>query len=227
MKEAADEAAKAKKKLKEEVDGLTASLMEEVLTFGMTSEQVKIFKLQMMGASEAELANARGLENMLHWLRENKKLMEEGARVTKEFRTPTEKFADRVKELEKMLEAGAISETTFGRAMEDAKKKLKEAEKGAKGARQEIQSFDAALVGSAEAASRIQAQRDRLRVDWPTGGRTASGGPAVVERNAAAIGGAEGAQRQEQQVAVMKEMRDGIKQLVKKPAVELKPAGLG
>ncbi len=48
--------------------------------------------------------------------------MDKGVDLTKSMRTPTEVYTDKIKELEKLLEAAAISQETFSRAMEKAGK---------------------------------------------------------------------------------------------------------
>lgn len=161
-KKAKEEAADAAKKLQDDIKGLTQSLESEIATWGMSTDAAKLHKLALEGASEAQLANARGLMDMKNQLAATKRIMEEGAQVTKEYLTPTEQFSARIAELQKMLDAGAVSEATFGRAMKDAQTKLDATTKETKKAHQEISKFDAALVGSAEAASRISAYQDLI-----------------------------------------------------------------
>lgn len=51
-------------------------------------------------------------------------MMEEGVRITERMRTPMEEYADTAAHLEDLLAAGAISQETFNRAIEDAQSKI-------------------------------------------------------------------------------------------------------
>lgn len=168
-KKAREEAAEKVKKLNDEVTSLTSSLESEIATFGMSSDEARIYKLMLDGATDAQLANARGLAQMKKQLEDTKKVMDEGARITKEFMNPQEKFTETTADLQKMLAAGAITTDTYGRAMADAQKKLEDAGDGAKKAREEVQKFDAAISGSADAVARVAAQRERFGGFSPIG----------------------------------------------------------
>lgn len=235
------------KKLVQDVKELTKGLELQVQTFGMTGEAAAIYKLQLQGASEEMLANARGLAQMNEWLAKNKKeteeaaekakqlaekLTEAGAAITKEFATPFETFEARVAELNELLDAGAISEEVFGRAMEDAEKKLDEVGKQAKTAHQEIAKFDAALSGSAESASRIEAFRDMMVASRAGGAaaKSAAGGMVAAAPMVASAPAGPAANEHRMQFDRMVEYLKQIAQLTlenaKKPALDIDVAGL-
>jgi hypothetical protein len=72
---------------------------------------VEDLKKQILGGVEAADAEA---------LRDWNRVMAEGQRVYEAMRTPAERYADEVGKLNGLLEAGAISQDTFTRAMERA-----------------------------------------------------------------------------------------------------------
>lgn len=85
-------------------------------------------------------------------------LKRQGEAITREFMTPQEKFGERVKDLNRLVEAGAISWKTYNRALGGAVKDLKEANKqttklAKRGA------VGAATRGSTAAFSAVQAAR--------------------------------------------------------------------
>lgn len=93
----------------------------------------------------------------------HKKLVEEAAAVVEQLATPVEQYAKTVEQLNKLFGTGLISEKVFERGMEDAKKKLDDATNSAKDFNSELQKLDGALVGSAEAQARIEADFERRR----------------------------------------------------------------
>jgi hypothetical protein len=162
------EAAEKTKKLKDEIAETTRSLEMEAATLGMTADEAKLYKLQLQGATDEQLAQARGLMQMKNAFEERKKLLEDAKQVTKEFADPQQKHNDRINDLQKMLDAGAISQETFNRAVMAARKEMA-------GLNQELSTFDAAAAGSAEAAARMEAFRERLRAAGGDGAALALG----------------------------------------------------
>ena len=58
---------------------------------------------------------------------ERQELMKQGEQVTRDVMTPLEKYTEKIESLKKMLEAGAITQETFDRAMKKAKETLEKA----------------------------------------------------------------------------------------------------
>lgn len=144
-----------KAKLKKDVEELNKSLREQAAIFNLTSHEAEAMKLSLRGASDDELKLANDLAKSLNYLDEQKKAMEKGKDVTKEFAKPQEKFATKQEELGKLLQNGAISFDTYARAIEDARKELE-------GARKEIEKFDTAATNSMEGLARVQAFKDLI-----------------------------------------------------------------
>lgn len=142
-------------KLSEDVKSLTTSLQEQVATWGMSSHEADVYKLSLRGASEEQLKSARAAAQQLTQWEENKKMMEKGAEVAKQFAPPQERLADKTDELGKMLQHGAISFETYKNAVAHARKEIQ-------GAKTDTEKFDAATSNSAEAMARVSAFTDLL-----------------------------------------------------------------
>lgn len=61
---------KAAQKIQNQIQGLIKSLEEEAATFGYTSEQVAIYRLHLLGATDAEIAQAQAAANAIAVRRE-------------------------------------------------------------------------------------------------------------------------------------------------------------
>lgn len=170
------------KKLQEDITNFTAKMKTQIATFGMSSRAVEIWKLQTRGATSEQVALMRSLDKQLTALEKQKKMMEKGASITKQFRTPVEVFNDRQNELKELLDAGAINAETFTRAMEDAKKQLDKEYK----AKVSVSGVEGVEAGTAEAMARLQ-EFASLR---PRAGVNPSKPPvAAVAATGAAAGG--------------------------------------
>lgn len=127
-------------------------LTDAIEETGKKQEDIDERRLKLKGLKE----NAKELEQF-------KKLMEEGKAVVESVATPVEKYNDRVKYLTKLLEGDAIGQGTFNRAVDQAKKELDDATKSTSALRQELQAIQGAVVGSAEAITRMNAFTDRMK----------------------------------------------------------------
>lgn len=105
----------------QKVDELTTSLREQAATFGMTTRQVDIWRLAQAGAGAEALRAAKAIDEHLTKLEKQKELLEKGKQITEENRTPQEKFIEQQKLLNSLLKAGAISLSTYHRAMRAAR----------------------------------------------------------------------------------------------------------
>jgi TP901 family phage tail tape measure protein len=163
IKSIKEKPAKVDVKLNLEVENYTEALERQAHTFGMTERAAKLYELQLKGATDAQIEEARGLLNLIDRLEEIKKLQKEAEDITEKNRTPFEKYSEQAQKLRMLLGKGLITPETFHRAMESAREELEGVGDEAKKAREEIERFDAALLRSAEAASRFAVYRDRTR----------------------------------------------------------------
>ena len=108
----------------EDVRDLVQSLTESNEAFGKSTEEMILFRAAQEGVSEELIKQAEALMKRRAELEKNNELMEEGKRLAEQMRTPHEKYADTIKRLNELLNAGAITQETFGRAVADAESKL-------------------------------------------------------------------------------------------------------
>ena len=153
--EGMNDATKSAEKL---IDKLTL----QIATFGMSSAEAEIFKLQQEGASDATIGQAQGLADQLKGLEDNKKaqadlakanekIMNEGEKIFESTRTPIEKYEKTIADLNQLLSVGAIDQDTFNRASDKAATDLK----GTGDKTVETKFASAATFGSAAARTAI------------------------------------------------------------------------
>lgn len=114
------EALEKQKALSDASTALISSLQEQIDTFGMSANQIAIWRLQQQGATEDVLNMARALNDQLDALNKQRELMDRGRQVFEETRTPMERYQKRMEELQELLEAGAIDWETYQRALQKA-----------------------------------------------------------------------------------------------------------
>lgn len=155
------EVKEAQKDLKEDLEKTTQELRKQAETFGMTSEEAKVYELRMKGVKEVQLKELQALAANVKKKEEHKKLMDEAKKITEDSRTPLQKFNERMVELNKMFGMGMITKPIFLQAVEKAKNEFNEAATSAKKAKEEILKLDQVLFGSTEARARVEAFRDQ------------------------------------------------------------------
>lgn len=152
------EAIAAKEKAREkdaqlasEVDRLTERLRIQSETFGMSADEVEIYRLRMSGVSETELSQAKSLAIQNKERERQAELMERGKSLTERFLSPQERLQKQQEEYRELLQSGAISVGTYERAMKDAQ------ETAGTGAefRMSVSGLQAVEVGTAEAMARV------------------------------------------------------------------------
>ena len=74
--------------------------------------------------TEAIRETTQALERLKEAEEARQKLMEKGEQITRDVMTPLEKYKERIDELKELLEAGAITQETFDRAMKKAQETL-------------------------------------------------------------------------------------------------------
>lgn len=154
-----NEAINAQKKqndLNQTAKDLIKTLEEDILGLGMkfdsTAEEIQLYQLAMKGANIATLQEASALVTQKKELEKNKKLMEEGKELKKQWLSPSAKLKEEQTKLSKMLELGAIDISTYNKALKEAEKQA------AKDYKVEFKTSGAEAVaaGSAEAMERLR-----------------------------------------------------------------------
>lgn len=107
---------------------LVDTLREQAETFGLTAEQIALYRLELAGATPEQLAAAKAHIEELSALREGQAARDrwlvqqrEAAEIYEATRTEQEQLADEWERLDKLLAEGAISWDTYARAVFDAK----------------------------------------------------------------------------------------------------------
>ena len=108
----------------EDVQDFIKTTQEAIDTWGMNADQILIWKARQKGVSEELLKQAEALMEQKKALEAQQKAMERGKQITEQMRTPSEIYADTIKELDDLLKRGAITQETFTRAMAKAKEDL-------------------------------------------------------------------------------------------------------
>lgn len=117
-------------------------------------KEARDFQLELVRSGN-KLADLMKGEEQMRVLERVNKLLDRGAELTNQYRTPMQEFKDTVKELKILSESGVINQGTFTRALDDATKKFIQLDNAARGAREEIMVFDAVEFKSTEAQRRI------------------------------------------------------------------------
>lgn len=104
-------------KLAADVAAAERELRKQAATFGMTAEAARLYDFAQRGATAAQLAQLKALQEQTAALEEQKKVAEEAAqrheRLAESLKTPVEELRERLSELEEALQAGAISRQQY------------------------------------------------------------------------------------------------------------------
>lgn len=150
---------KATAEMLEDIKKLEEKLEEQKATFGMTGAQAEIYKLQMRGATEEQLAHARALDEEIKALEEQKKLQDKATQLTKKHMTPLQKFTEGEEELNKMLQEGLIDTHTHTEAMKELRKEFEKEIR----VKVTTSGVEATLAGTADALAKLNEYRAGLQ----------------------------------------------------------------
>jgi hypothetical protein len=139
--------------LGKKIQDYTQSLHEQIATQGMSSRELEVWKLRMEGATDAELRGVIAMSRHLDAIEKQNAAIEAGRSIMEEFKTPQEKYRDRMAELTKHLQGGTIDLISFGRAAAAAKATLA----GGIDVDFRVSGVEAVASGSAEALARFDA----------------------------------------------------------------------
>ena len=149
------------------VKDLTASLKEQMGTLGKTSAEAEIWKLKMMGASEAQLKPLRKLAEQHKKL---EKAHEVATSVTEEFKSASDVYKDRISALNNALEHGLISWEIYGKAVQKAKNDFANATAEVNGLKNAFRGLEGVAAGSKDAKAALRLYREGLKGPGVPGG---------------------------------------------------------
>lgn len=103
---------------------LNDKLEEQIATFGMSSEQASVYRLQLEGATDAELKHTRALVAGLEARRQYKKDQDEAKEIIKSLRTPMEVFNDTQVRMTSLLRQGLLTQKQYNAAIKEAREQI-------------------------------------------------------------------------------------------------------
>lgn len=119
-KSAADQKAADDARNKNAVIDRIQGLRDELATVKDGAEAFDRLKLARLGASAAQIAEFKALQDQKKQADEAAQLMERGKQMMEDFRTPQEQFVTKMKDLDTLLNVGAIDFQTYARAARDS-----------------------------------------------------------------------------------------------------------
>lgn len=112
------------------VKALTEALKQQSETFGQASEEIALYKLQLLGADEAQLKLAESFIASIKQQKEAVKVQTEVNRIINESKSEYEKYQDVLSRLSDLLNTNKLSQDEYNKAVvhaKDAFEKTKEA----------------------------------------------------------------------------------------------------
>jgi len=104
----------------EKINAINDALKQQAETFGKASEEVALYKLELLGADEAQLQLAQNTINTIDAQKKANDLFLEAEQIYKDTRTEQEQLAASLQNLDSLLEKGAIDWDTYSRAVFNA-----------------------------------------------------------------------------------------------------------
>lgn len=158
---------------RDQLQQLAASLREQVATWGQGAAAALEYRLTIGDLADAVaalgpegerlreeiLAQARALEALREEQRaaaeaerEHQRLMDEGARLTESLRTAQERYDAEIARYRELLDAGAISQDVFNRALQAAQQRLEAAAQETRDAGDEMSQYAVGAARSIQSA---------------------------------------------------------------------------
>lgn len=110
----------------EKIKAINDALKLQSDNFGKTAEEIKLYKLELLGASPAQLQLAQDTINTIKIQKEANDVQREAAQVYADTRTEQERLADSLINLDLLLEQGKIDWDTYSRAVFNANEEFDE-----------------------------------------------------------------------------------------------------
>lgn len=118
----------ASRAIEDAVANTTREMERQLAVLNGSAESETVYKLATMGATEAQLEQVRAMERQLELLKEQQAELDrwkaKAEAVFQATRTPAEKYAEKLRELQELASRGLIDPETLRRATEAAKREL-------------------------------------------------------------------------------------------------------
>lgn len=102
------------------------ALEDQYDIIGKNEDQIALYRLEMQGATDDQLAYAESMLDALDKAERYQAALEEGKQLKESLRTPTEEYSDAVEHLKELWSAGALEAETYQRALEKIKEELED-----------------------------------------------------------------------------------------------------
>jgi TP901 family phage tail tape measure protein len=162
-----EKARKEAEKLEKEINSLTESLQFQADTLGLTQEEIKVYKLALLGASEAQVRAAWEASQAVKAYKEEEKAMKDLEKAAEDLKHPYEKFLDEHIKLEDYLRSGIITWDAYAfhvdKAYETMRRNLHMDTKSPTGGVEGFaaDSLDAVLKRADEVTAKMDAEAER------------------------------------------------------------------
>lgn len=114
----------AKAQLEQNSLDLVKQYAAEYAMMTMSNTDRAVAQAQLQGVSEEYLQQIRILSDLMEEQKKHDALMQKGEQLTKKYRSSQEIYNDTVAELDELLSGGHITDDTYVKAIEDARKEL-------------------------------------------------------------------------------------------------------
>jgi hypothetical protein len=171
MKDAEAITVKATASITAEATRLEQTFAKQAATFGMSGRQAELYKLQLAGATQQELAQAQAMDTLLTAQESAARAQQQGAQITRSVRDRHEEYRAKVAELDQLLAKGAITQQTYNRAVHEAASHIHTAKDAAVDLMHALQGGIAALAGQGALTQAYHAYAD---LEFVVTGLTAS-----------------------------------------------------
>jgi hypothetical protein len=134
-----------------QVESFIMSTQDNLAQMDMSDKQLKLLDLKELGASKSQIKMASDLLDQIASKERANQLKTAGEQLAESLQTPVEQYKDRLAELDEMLEANAISQETYARAVKQAEDNMQGTARSAfalQDAGTVVRRFDFAMVQS-------------------------------------------------------------------------------
>lgn len=102
-----------------EIERVTKALQDQAAVAGMTAQQVELYKLKTLGASDAQIALAQSMQDQVTAAKTDAEWKGKAEAILKSIETPQEKYRKSVEELNTLFDAGELTAEQYDKALQN------------------------------------------------------------------------------------------------------------
>ncbi len=118
------EPSKERQEAEKKIAAITQALQDQAATYGQNAEQIALYKLEVLEASDAQIELARSASESVAAQQKAAEIQREAADIYERTRTEQEQLAAKLENLDVLLEQGAIDWDTYSRAVFNAQEEF-------------------------------------------------------------------------------------------------------